>query len=110
MITSRRGFLRFGAGAATAAAMQWPLLGVLRADAFESSRFKQDDGFVRLNSNENVYGPSLKVADAIKSAIGSANRYPRMEYAALAERIPALLQRRGLGPETDPELKTDRPI
>ena len=87
MITSRRGFFRFGAGAATAVAMQWPLAGVSRADVFESSRFKQDDGFIRLNSNENVYGPSLKVADAIKSAIGSANRYPRMEYAALAERI-----------------------
>ena len=28
MTTSRRGFLRFGAGAATAAAMPWPLTGV----------------------------------------------------------------------------------
>jgi histidinol-phosphate aminotransferase len=92
MITSRRGFLRFGAGAATAAAIEWPLLGVSRADALEPSRFKQDDGFIRLNSNENVYGPSLKVADAIKSVIGSVNRYPRMEYAGLAERVAKLNQ------------------
>jgi len=82
MITSRRGFVRLGAGAATAAAMQWPLMRISRAGTFEPSKFKQDDGFIRLNSNENAYGPSANVVDAIKSAIGSANRYPRMEYDA----------------------------
>ena len=87
MITSRRGFVRLGAGAATAAAMQWPLMRISRAGTFEPSKFKQDDGFIRLNSNENAYGPSVNVVDAIKSVIGSANRYPRMEYDALAERI-----------------------
>jgi histidinol-phosphate aminotransferase len=87
LITSRRGFVRFGVGAAAAAAMRWPLTGVSRAGAFEPSRLKQDDGFIRLNSNENAYGPSVSAIDAIKSAIGSANRYPRMEYDVLTERI-----------------------
>ena len=87
MITSRRSFVRFGAGAATAAAMPWPLTGVSRGGTFEPFRLKQDDGFIRLNSNENAYGPSVNVVNAMKSAIGSANRYPRMEYDALAERI-----------------------
>jgi histidinol-phosphate aminotransferase len=87
MITSRRSFVRFGAGAATAAAMRWPLTGVSRGDTFEPFRVKQEDGFIRLNSNENAYGPSVQVVDAIKSAIETANRYPRMQYDALAERI-----------------------
>jgi histidinol-phosphate aminotransferase len=87
MITSRRSFVRFGAGAVSGAAIRWPLTGVSRVSAFEPFLSKQDDGFIRLNSNENAYGPSANVIDAIKSAIGSANRYPRMEYDALAESI-----------------------
>jgi histidinol-phosphate aminotransferase len=82
--------LRFGAGAASAAAMRWPLMGVSGGSTFEPFRLKQDDGFIRLNSNENAYGPSPSVGDAIKSAVASANRYPRMEYDALAERIANL--------------------
>jgi histidinol-phosphate aminotransferase len=88
MITSRRGFIRsLGGCAAAGLAVQWPLTGASRAAIFEPSRFKQDDGLIRLNSNENAYGPSTKVADAIKSSIENANRYPRMEYNSLAEQI-----------------------
>lgn len=88
MITSRRGFLRsLGAGTAAAISAHWPLTGTPRAAPFELSRPKQDDGFIRLNSNENAYGPSAKVADAIKSSSGSANRYPRLEYDWLVGRI-----------------------
>jgi histidinol-phosphate aminotransferase len=91
MITTRRDFFRsLGAGAAASVAMQWPMTGVSKAAIFEPSRFKRDDGMVRLNSNENAYGPSTKVADAIKSSLGSSNRYPRMEYNPLAERIANL--------------------
>jgi histidinol-phosphate aminotransferase len=91
MITTRRDFVRsLGAGAAASVAMQWPMTGVSKAAIFEPSRCKQDDGMVRLNSNENAYGPSTKVADAIKSSLGSSNRYPRMEYNPLAERIANL--------------------
>ena len=91
MITSRRGFLRsLGAGATAGIAASWPLTGVLRAARFEPFRFTQDCGSIRLNSNENAYGPTTKVADAIRSSVGSANRYPRMDYAFLAQRIAAL--------------------
>ena len=87
MSTSRRDFFRFGLGAATTSAMQWPLTGVLRVPIFEPSRFEQDPRLIRLNSNENAYGPSAKVADAVQSATGSSNRYPYMQYDALAESI-----------------------
>jgi histidinol-phosphate aminotransferase len=88
MTTSRRGFLRLiGASAAAGATMQYPVMAASRAAIFEPSRLDLDDGLIRLNSNENAYGPSPKVADAIKSSIGSANRYPRGEYDSLRERI-----------------------
>jgi len=90
MITSRRSFVRFGVGAASAAAMRWPLTGISRGSTFEPFRLKRDDGLIRLNSNENAYGPSTNVVDAITSATRSANRYPRMEYDALVERVAIL--------------------
>lgn len=90
MITSRRLFLRsLSTGVAAGMAMHWPLAGIARDATFEPSRFQQDGELTRLNSNENAYGPSTKVIDAIKSSLGSANRYPRMEYNSLAERIAA---------------------
>lgn len=95
MTTSRRGFLRsVGAGLATGVAMPWPMtrpmLGVPRAAILEPPRLDQDDGFIHLNGNENAYGPSPKVADAIKSALGSVNRYPIKQYDSLTERIASL--------------------
>ncbi len=89
MITSRRSFLRsLGAGTTAAGiAVHWPLSGISRAATFEPSRPRQDDGLIRLHSNENAYGPFAKVAEVINSSIGSANRYPRMEYSGLMERI-----------------------
>jgi histidinol-phosphate aminotransferase len=88
MTTSRRGFLRsLGAGAAVGIAAQRPLPGLSKATTFEPIQFTQDDGIVRLNNNENAYGPSKKVVDAIQSSIGGVNRYPLMDYNSLAERI-----------------------
>jgi histidinol-phosphate aminotransferase len=90
MATSRRGFLRsIGAGTA-AATMPWPFLGNAGAIIFEPPRLHQDDGLIRLNSNENAYGPSAKVAEAIKSCFENVNRYPRPEYGSLTERIASL--------------------
>lgn len=86
MPTSRRGFLHsLGAGAAASATAFWP--DSSKAFTFEPPRPKLDDGFIRLNGNENAYGPSPKVVEAIKSSFDGANRYPRMEYESLAERI-----------------------
>ena len=53
--------------------MLWALTDTLRAATLEPYRTRQDDGFIRLNNNENAYGPSAKVAEVIKSSIGSAN-------------------------------------
>ncbi len=86
MITSRRGFLRLlGAGTTAGMAMHWPMMAASRATTFEP--FRQDDGFIRLNSNENAYGPSPKVEEVIRSSGGSANRYPLGEYRWLLEKI-----------------------
>lgn len=88
MLTSRRGFLRsLGASTAAGVAVRWPLRGASPAVTLEPSRSKLDDGFIRLNSNENAYGPSTKVVEILSSSIGSANRYPRMEYNGLVEQI-----------------------
>jgi histidinol-phosphate aminotransferase len=72
--------------------MPWPHLAVSKALLFEPSRSgpsssEQEGGLVRLNSNENAYGPSPKVAEAILAAVGRANRYPMGEYKSLTERI-----------------------
>jgi len=86
MITSRRGFLRLlGAGSTAGMAGHWSMVAASRVTAFEPSR--QDDGFVRLNSNENAYGPSPRVKELIRSSGGSANRYPLRECRWLLERI-----------------------
>jgi histidinol-phosphate aminotransferase len=82
MITSRRDFLRsVGAGAATGIAAR-PLTGFSSA-----ATVKYDDGLVRLNNNENAYGPSKKVLDAIQSSIEGVNRYTLIEDHSLAEQI-----------------------
>ena len=87
MIKSRRSFLQtLGVGAAAGAAVRWPL-GDVSALAAASPRGAQSDGFIRLDSNENAYGPSPKVASAIRSATGMANRYPFRKYDEITAQI-----------------------
>src|SRR5579864_2534784 len=86
---SRRAFLRLGASVAAAAALPSSWAEASTDDSFQSSR---NGAFIRLDSNENAYGPSPRVAASIRSALDAINRYPRMEREALAERI-ALLSR-----------------
>lgn len=66
--------------------MQWPMIGVKAAN-LEPPRLNQNEHLIRLNNNENAYGPSAKVADAIKSSLENVNRYSRMEYGLLSQRI-----------------------
>ena len=88
MTSSRRDFLRsLGIGAAAGAAVHWALGENSVAYAFESTRATQPDGFVRLDSNENAYGPSAKVAEAIRSATALVNRYPFRKYDEVTEKI-----------------------
>ena len=55
---------------------------------FEPS--SQDDGFIRLNRNENPFGPSPKVEEVIRSASSSANRYPLTQSRWLLEKIASV--------------------
>jgi len=93
MTGSRRNFLRsLGLGAAAGAAVRWPLGNIPRAYASEPAGMAQADGFIRLDSNENAYGPSAKVAEAIRSAVGLANRYPFRKYDELTQQIASIHQ------------------
>lgn len=85
MSSSRRRFLS-SLSRGLAACLAEPLLDV-RLTTAEPVRASQGEDFIRLNSNENAYGPLPKLADAIKSSLQVVNRYPRMEYPALIERI-----------------------
>ena len=85
---SRRDFLRIGAGVVTAA-IPWQLAAGGRP-SLESVPVGTDDGFILLYSNENAYGPSAKVLGAITSAAQSANRYPRLHYNSLTEKIASV--------------------
>ena len=88
MITSRRGFLRWvGANSTAGMAMHWPMMFASGATTLEPSM--RDDGFVRLDRNENAYGPSPKVQDIIRSSSG-ANRYALGESRWLLEKIAGL--------------------
>ena len=91
MITSRRGFLRLlGGGTGAGIALRWPMVPPSRAAVFEPS--SQDDGFIRLNRNENPFGPSPKVEEVIRSASSSANRYPLTQSRWLLEKIASMNQ------------------
>lgn len=87
MTPSRREFLRFGAGVASAAIASRS--SVFAFEKLQPSRAEEEDGLIRLYSNENAYGPSPKVLDAIRAAAVSSNRYPRMQYRDLVQRIAA---------------------
>jgi histidinol-phosphate aminotransferase len=91
MITSRRRFLHsLCASSAAGIGVYLPLTCTSRATTFQPSRPKQDDGFIRLDRNENAYGPSTKVAEVIKSCVGSVNRYARMQCDWLVDRIASV--------------------
>ncbi len=47
--------------------------------SFSESPAAQGDGFIRLDRNENPYGPSPKVIDAVQRSINQASRYTRVE-------------------------------
>lgn len=88
MTRSRRDFLRsLGVGAAAGAVVQWPLRGVSSAETDEPRRNRQPDEFILLNSNENPYGPSPKVANAIRAATSKANRYAFMHNDEVTKQI-----------------------
>ncbi len=88
MLVSRRRFVHVAGGLASALATL-----PLAAEAWRSPEPAKEitvSGPVRLDSNENPYGPSAKVLESMREALTTANRYPRSEYAPLVQRIAAL--------------------
>jgi len=88
MLLSRRRFVHVAGGVASAL-VTLPLA----AEALRSPGAAQEvsvAGAVRLDSNENPYGPSAKVLESMREAVSTANRYPRQEYAPLVQRLAAL--------------------
>ena len=49
---------------------------------------------IRLNSNENPFGPSAKAREAVMAALDEGNRYPRASITKLKE---AIAQKEGVG-------------
>lgn len=86
MSFSRRNLLR--SAAASVCAGTTPLLGGLHlASNAVSMSADQPGGLIRLDRNENSYGPPQKAVQAIRASLELCNRYPRGEYEALTEKI-----------------------
>lgn len=90
MPVSRRGFLRtLTAGAVASSAVAWA--GTAGATAGVSRRTERDrDGYLLLDSNENAYGPSAKVLEAVQSATENIHRYPFRDYEGIISDIASL--------------------
>jgi histidinol-phosphate aminotransferase len=87
MSFSRRSFIhRLTVGAGAAALVQLPLaekvFGLPRRAAIIA-------GSIRLNSNENAYGPLPSATKAMQDALTKGNRYPFGQYDPLTESIAA---------------------
>jgi histidinol-phosphate aminotransferase len=96
MSISRRHLLRFfGAGAAVSAAML-PVNGTCLSDVVLASLAGRAPGPIRLDRNENAYGPSQNAIAAMNEGAASANRYPDADCESLANRIA---QMHGVAPE-----------
>jgi histidinol-phosphate aminotransferase len=84
--SSRRAFLQIlGMGAAAGIALE-----PSAASATEPQHSGGGASIIRLDNNENAYGPSEKVVEAIRRAISESNRYPDPYYAELVARIARL--------------------
>ena len=86
MALSRRTFLRSLGAGATAGALPFSLPGFSSGSSFPVS---QSLGTIRLDRNENPFGPSQKVAETLRSASSTVNRYPASECEKLSEQIAA---------------------
>ena len=87
MTASRREFLLFSAGIASVA-LPWSS-NVFSLKEGPGFLVAEENAPILLYSNENAYGPSPKVTEAMRAAIGGSNRYPRLRYRELKERIAA---------------------
>src|SRR5215831_6944838 len=99
MMISRRRVLRHMATGMAASAVIPPLAeasAAVRGSAVLSGATDDAIATVRLNRNENAYGPSKKVISAMWGAMFDANRYPELETEVLQFRLAVL---HGVAPE-----------
>ncbi|MBI3475822.1 MAG: histidinol-phosphate aminotransferase family protein [Acidobacteria bacterium] len=88
MAFSRRGFLRtLTAGTVAGSLSTWSGKALAGVSAITARPERDAEGFLLLDSNENVYGPSAKVVSAVQESLSRANRYPFREYDALTQDI-----------------------
>ena len=64
-----------------------PLTGISKDININPQKSLQNDGTIKLSSNENPYGPSPKVREAIINAFDEACRYPYGRVAELEKKI-----------------------
>src|ERR1044071_1108987 len=86
MIASRRSFFRMAAAGTVAATAVSTKSTLAVADAASGMTSE----LIRLNSNENAYGPSPYAVAAMREALLIANRYPQAACADLREEIARL--------------------
>src|SRR2546422_5548478 len=95
MRLSRRSLLRrMGAGAAistVAPSLAHASLSTAPGEPRLTSEASRPGGPIRLNRNENAYGPSAKViATMQEAALTAANRHPEADSEALRHKIAAV--------------------
>jgi histidinol-phosphate aminotransferase len=91
MTVSRRRFFQH-CGVATFSGLTAPLrdAGPLLGRGRFSREGNQTAGPIRLDNNENAYGPSRRAIQAIQESVDLTNRYPDSEYNQLLETIASL--------------------
>src|SRR5712692_4021141 len=93
MSTSRRSFLgSIGLATATATAAatigRWPSTRVAAAARAQPLPARRHP--IRLSSNENPYGPSPRVLEAMRESMAEANRYPDAAIDEMTVRVARL--------------------
>jgi histidinol-phosphate aminotransferase len=69
---------------------------VSEAERFQRGLKKQFSGKVRLNANENPYGPTDKAKQAVMEILSEGNRYP---FQAMEDLKSTLAKKEGVSPE-----------
>lgn len=94
-LNRRQWLRRAGLAGAASLAGNWAALAGVAAEEQALQRIKTDR-LIRLNANENPFGPSAKVRAAIMEAVDLAYRYPFSWQQELAEK---LAKKEGVTPE-----------
>src|SRR5580704_7969001 len=64
-------------------------LGATKVHNTTQAALERRSRLIRLDSNENPYGPSARAVDAMKNALGTANRYPDDDCSPLRLKLAA---------------------